>query len=65
MKTKVNKFRTAIYMRLSKDDEGAGESASITTQRKMLSAYCAEHGYKIAKEYVDAAVIIGLKTLRL
>lgn len=30
------KYFAALYMRLSKDDEGKGESASITTQRKML-----------------------------
>lgn len=26
--------------RLSKDDDGAAESASITTQRQMLRSYC-------------------------
>lgn len=40
-------------MRLSKDDDGAAESASIITQRKMLRSYAAEHGYVVFDEYVD------------
>lgn len=40
-------------MRLSKDDDGAAESASIITQRKMLRSYAAEHGYAVFGEYVD------------
>lgn len=46
-------YRAALYMRLSKDDEGAGESSSITNQRNMLTAYAGEHGYRICCEYVD------------
>ena len=30
-------FRAALYMRLSRDDEGGGESASISTQREAAS----------------------------
>lgn len=58
-------YTAALYMRLSKDDDGAAESASIITQRKMLRSYAAEHSYVVFDEYVDAAVIIGLKTIRL
>ena len=43
-------------MRLSKDDEGEGESASITTQRKMLRAYAAENHYSVYDEYVDDGI---------
>lgn len=57
-------YKAALYMRLSRDD-GAAESASITTQRKMLKSYAADNGYLVFDEYVDEAVIIGLKTLRL
>lgn len=46
-------YRTALYMRLSKDDEGSGESSSITNQRNMLAAYAKEYGYPICAEYVD------------
>lgn len=51
MKTRST-YKAALYMRLSKDD-GAGESASITTQRKMLRCYAAEKGYAVYDEYVD------------
>lgn len=43
----------AIYLRLSKDDEGSGESLSIVNQRKMLLRYASEHGLTIIREYVD------------
>lgn len=44
---------TAIYMRLSRDDERAGEPTSIENQRAILTRYAEEHGGKIAGEYVD------------
>lgn len=53
-------YRTALYMRLSKDDDGAGESSSIGTQRKMLHSYAMEHGFGIYREYVDGRDKIGL-----
>ena len=46
-------YKTALYMRLSRDDDGAAESASITTQRKMLRSYAADNGYLVFDEYVD------------
>ena len=50
--TKDKTYQAALYMRLSKDD-GAGESASISTQRSMLKAYAREHGYAVYREYAD------------
>ena len=52
MRTRAD-YRAALYMRLSKDDDGAAESASITTQRQMLRSYAAEHGYAVQDEYSD------------
>lgn len=46
-------YRAALYMRLSRDDEGVGESASISTQRDMLRAYAAAQGIGVAGEYAD------------
>lgn len=46
-------FRTALYLRLSKDDEGAGESSSITTQRSILQDYAKTHGLSVVGEYSD------------
>ena len=58
-------YNTALYLRLSRDDELQGESGSIQTQRMMLREYAREHSLNVVDEYIDAAVIIGLKTLRL
>lgn len=46
-------YKAALYMRLSKDDDGTSESASIMTQRKMLRSYAADKGYLVFDEYVD------------
>lgn len=53
MNAKSTVYQAALYMRLSKDDEGSGESSSITNQRNLLAAYAKEHGYLIYSEYVD------------
>ncbi|MDO4972746.1 MAG: recombinase family protein [Eubacteriales bacterium] len=45
--------RAALYMRLSKDDEGVGESASIATQREILRRFAAREEIPIAEEFVD------------
>lgn len=46
-------YNTALYLRLSRDDELQGESGSIQTQRMMLRQYAAEHGLTIVDEYID------------
>lgn len=45
--------RGALYLRLSKDDDAAGESSSISNQRKLLLRYAAEHAFPIVSEYSD------------
>ncbi|MDE5547695.1 MAG: recombinase family protein [Clostridia bacterium] len=45
--------KTGIYMRLSRDDEKAGESMSIEHQRMILQKYIAERRGTIIDEYVD------------
>lgn len=45
--------RTALYMRLSRDDEKAGESLSIDNQRTILRRYAEENGGVIVDEYID------------
>lgn len=47
------KYHAALYMRLSKDDDRVLESASISTQRKMLQSYAREQGFEVYGEYVD------------
>ena len=56
---------TALYCRLSRDDGMDGESNSIVNQKTLLSQKAKEKGLTDIKLYVDEAVIIGLKTLRL
>lgn len=48
-----NAWRAGLYLRLSRDDETAGESASIENQRKMLMDYAARSGFTVVAEYVD------------
>jgi len=58
-------YNVGIYSRLSKDDGADNESASISTQKAILTGYVKEHGWRLIKSYVDDADIIGLnqKTL--
>lgn len=57
-------LRAALYLRLSRDDAGAGESVSIGGQRALLRAYAADHGWTVAGEYVEKSVIVGIKSRR-
>lgn len=56
---------TALYCRLSQDDNLEGESNSISNQKEILMTYAKKNGYLHPQFFVDEAVIIGLKTLRL
>ena len=47
------KYSTALYMRLSQDDENFGDSVSIETQRKVLRQYASENNLIVYDEYVD------------
>ena len=44
---------TALYCRLSRDDELAGESNSITNQKSILSKYAKENNFQNVKFFVD------------
>ena len=44
---------TGLYLRLSKDDERAGESLSIDNQRIILQKYVKDRGWNLVDEYVD------------
>jgi DNA invertase Pin-like site-specific DNA recombinase len=46
-------YNAAIYCRLSKDDEQAGESVSIQTQKMILEKYCQEQSFPIYGVYAD------------
>lgn len=53
MQQKGDVYKTALYLRLSKDDECAGESQSIRTQRDILQEYAKKQGFTIIEEYSD------------
>ena len=36
-----------LYLRLSKDDERAGESLSIENQRRILEKYALDNGFNV------------------
>ena len=53
MKSKDSLKITALYERLSKDDEQSGESNSITNQKKILEDYAEKNGYTNICHYTD------------
>ena len=44
---------TALYERLSRDDDNEGESNSIANQRKLLESYARENGFTNCRHYTD------------
>lgn len=52
---------TALYCRLSRDDELQGDSNSIKNQKAILQKYADDNGFTNTQFFVDATVIIGLK----
>lgn len=44
---------TALYCRLSRDDELAGDSNSIVNQKAILKKYAEDNGFRNTKFYVD------------
>ena len=53
MKTKQQDRITALYCRLSRDDEFSGDSVSIQTQKAMLSQFAEERGFINCEYFVD------------
>ena len=51
MKQQIN--NTALYLRLSRDDENYGDSVSIETQRTILRQFVKDNGFHVVDEYVD------------
>lgn len=47
---------TALYERLSKDDDLEGESNSISTQKMILENYAKEHGFINIKHFTDDGI---------
>ena len=49
---------TALYMRLSRDDERFGDSVSIETQRTILRKFAQEQLLHVVDEYVLSLIHI-------
>lgn len=47
---------TALYCRLSRDDELAGDSNSIVNQKNILSKYANDNGFRNTKFFIDDGV---------
>ncbi len=56
LKSKRNNYIVGIYVRLSRDDERAGESLSIENQKAMLIKYVNEQGWTLHDIYVDDGI---------
>ena len=48
---------TALYERLSRDDDNAGDSNSIVNQKKYLESYAQQRGYTIPMTDGAAAIL--------
>lgn len=51
--TRTEEKITALYERLSRDDDLAGDSNSVINQKKYLEGYAADHGYDNIVHYTD------------
>lgn len=47
---------TALYLRLSRDDDLEGESNSISNQKTLLTRYAKENGFKKVKIFIDDGI---------
>ena len=65
MKKQAEKDKlTALYERLSHDDERAGESVSIENQKRILEDYAKKNGFDIKRDFISKGkeVIAGIKS---
>ena len=53
IRTENKVYEVGMYCRLSKDDGTDNESASIATQKSILTDYVKKQGWHLAKTYVD------------
>ena len=56
---------TALYPRLSHEDELQGESNSISNQKRILETYAKQNGFTNLRWYTEKSVIVGIKSRRL
>ncbi len=47
---------TALYLRLSRDDDSEGESNSISNQKTLLTSYAKKNGFRNIKVFIDDGI---------
>ena len=60
-KTKGFEKITALYERLSRDDEQQGESNSITNQKQLLESYARQNGFRQIVQKVSNLQTKGMR----
>jgi len=66
MYTKISNpmdYKTAFYIRLSKEDDNDKESESVTNQRSLLQEFANEQRLDVFDTYVDERLSKGHKHL--
>lgn len=53
---------TALYCRLSRDDDQQGDSNSIVNQKAFLARFAREKGFRNIEYFVEKSVIVGIKS---
>ena len=56
MKQQISEKITALYLRLSREDEQNGESNSISNQKALLNDYAKKNGFRNIKIFIDDGV---------
>jgi len=51
--SKQKEYRVGVYVRLSNEDERAGESVSIENQKLLLTKHVKEQGWELVEVYCD------------
>lgn len=64
-KTIEQVYRVGIYCRLSKDDGTDNESASIATQKSILTEYVKKQGWHLTKTYVTTVILARISKDRI
>lgn len=54
---------TALYERLSRDDEQAGESNSIQNQKKYLEEYARQKGLRNIRHFMTMVIRVRISTV--
>lgn len=52
----VDEKITALYLRLSRENEKEGESNSISNQRKLLTSFANKNGFRNIKVFIDDGI---------